>query len=54
MDHDRPLFQRLREYAAGPSAPLHMPGHKRNTRRLGDTQPYALAVTEIEGFDQLH
>ena len=54
MDHDRPLFQRLREYAAGPSAPLHMPGHKRNTRLLGDTLPYALDLTEIEGFDNLH
>jgi len=33
--------------------PFHMPGHKRNAL-LGDALPYALDVTEIGGFDNLH
>ena len=32
---------------------FHMPGHKRNTALLGDALPYALDITEIEGFDHL-
>jgi len=34
--------------------PFHMPGHKRNPALLGGALPYALDVTEIEGFDSLH
>ena len=30
-----------------------MPGHKRNTSLLGEHLPYALDITEIEGFDHL-
>jgi len=33
--------------------PFHMPGHKRNTALLGESLPYALDITEIEGFDNL-
>jgi len=40
--------------------PFHMPGHKRNASLLGnalpggDSLPFALDITEIEGFDNLH
>ena len=34
--------------------PMHMPGHKRNTALLGGVFPYAIDITEIEGFDNLH
>ncbi len=34
--------------------PMHMPGHKRNTKLLQITNPYGLDITEIEGFDNLH
>jgi len=34
--------------------PFHMPGHKRNATLLGGALPYALDITEIEGFDNLH
>jgi arginine/lysine/ornithine decarboxylase len=33
---------------------MHMPGHKRNTRLCGAFNPYAIDITEIEGFDNLH
>ncbi len=34
--------------------PFHMPGHKRNTDLCGTDLPYALDITEITGFDNLH
>lgn len=34
--------------------PFHMPGHKRNTKLLGNKLPYDIDITEIEGFDNLH
>lgn len=34
--------------------PFHMPGHKRNTKLLGDKFPYDIDITEIDGFDNLH
>jgi arginine/lysine/ornithine decarboxylase len=33
---------------------MHMPGHKRNTALLGAELPYALDITELPGFDNLH
>ena len=33
---------------------FHMPGHKRNTEILGVDLPYAIDITEIDGFDDLH
>ena len=33
--------------------PFHMPGHKRNTKLLGDKLPYNIDLTEIEGLDNL-
>lgn len=51
MEH---LYEKLREYAKGDAYPLHMPGHKR--RAFGEMPPecYAMDVTEIDGFDDLH
>lgn len=33
---------------------MHMPGHKRNTEMLGDSLPYPIDITEIDGADDLH
>ncbi|MDF2485430.1 MAG: Orn/Lys/Arg decarboxylase major region [Herbinix sp.] len=33
---------------------MHMPGHKRNTELCEMGNPYAIDITEIEGFDNLH
>ena len=33
---------------------MHMPGHKRNTTLCVMGNPYAIDITEIEGFDNLH
>lgn len=33
--------------------PMHMPGHKRNTKLLKNKIPYEIDITEIEGFDNL-
>lgn len=34
--------------------PFHMPGHKRNTDIMQMMNPYALDITEVPGFDDLH
>ena len=46
------LLQTLQAYADEGWAPFHMPGHKRSPL-LGDTLPWRLDITEIEGFDNL-
>lgn len=33
---------------------MHMPGHKRNEALLPERNPYAMDITEIDGFDNLH
>ena len=48
------LFDKLKKYARQTIAPLHMPGHKRNTNLLGSDLPYEIDITEIDGFDDLH
>lgn len=48
------LFDKLSQYNKKDIAPFHMPGHKRNTRMLGDDLPYGIDITEIDGFDNLH
>lgn len=47
------LLKKLTEYNRK-HTPMHMPGHKRNTRLLGDSLPYGIDITEIDGFDNLH
>jgi len=48
------LYDQLEEYASKDICPMHMPGHKRNTRMLGGVLPYRIDITEIDGFDNLH
>ncbi|ABX44263.1 aminotransferase class I/II-fold pyridoxal phosphate-dependent enzyme [Lachnoclostridium phytofermentans] len=47
------LYKKLQEYAKTEYYPMHMPGHKRNKEWFMDN-PYALDITEIDGFDNLH
>ena len=57
MKKEELLLSRLMEYQASDAAPFHMPGHK---RRMGHEMleafpnPYAIDITEIDGFDNLH
>lgn len=46
------IYDALIKYSKGPAYPFHMPGHKRNIRDFGD--PFAIDITEIDGFDNLH
>ncbi len=48
------LYNKLTAYQDEGYYPFHMPGHKRNTELLKMGNPYALDITEIEGFDNLH
>lgn len=48
------LYDRLSDYSSRNYYPMHMPGHKRNTRLLHMTDPYNIDITEIDGFDNLH
>lgn len=48
------LYHKLVEYEQEGYYPMHMPGHKRNTRMLSMVNPYGVDITEIEGFDNLH
>ncbi len=51
-EEDMDLFGDLKRYAASDMYPFHMPGHKRSSHLSID--PYAIDITEIEGFDNLH
>lgn len=44
------LTETLMEYSKSGVYPFHMPGHKRNAWM---SNPYALDITEIDGFDTL-
>ncbi|MGN0555303.1 MAG: aminotransferase class I/II-fold pyridoxal phosphate-dependent enzyme [Candidatus Fimenecus sp.] len=48
------LLSALQAYGESDAYPFHMPGHKRNTALLGNALPYAMDITEIDGFDDLH
>ena len=51
---DRAYFARLEKLAAD-RYPLHMPGHKRRGSDIGaELDPYAIDITEIDNFDNLH
>lgn len=54
MSADQSLYRTLREYAAGDIYPCHMPGHKRNAAGGEMADYFAIDITEIEGFDDLH
>lgn len=47
------LYDRLEEYNASDYYGFHMPGHKRHNL-TGDSLPYGIDITEIDGFDDLH
>lgn len=46
------LLEQLEQYGNSDYYPLHMPGHKRHISHFGD--PFAIDITEIDGFDNLH
>lgn len=46
------LDRELKDYSKRDIYPFHMPGHKR--RDSAFLNPYAIDITEIEGFDNLH
>lgn len=48
------LYDKLVHYSTEDYYPMHMPGHKRNTKLVSMVNPYALDITEIDGFDNLH
>ena len=63
MRQEKLLINRLAAYARSDMYPFHMPGHKRRTgpeesfmNSCTDsfTNPFAVDITEIEGFDNLH
>ena len=45
------LYEKLKDYANSGTYPFHMPGHKRIAER---GLPYAIDITEIDDFDNLH
>lgn len=48
------LYQKLIAYEKEGYYPMHMPGHKRNTKLLDLDNIYGIDITEIEGFDNLY
>lgn len=48
------LYDELVRYSREDYYPFHMPGHKRNIDMLSMVNPYAIDITEIDGFDNLH
>lgn len=63
MRQEELLINRLAAYARADMYPFHMPGHKRRTGPEDSfmnscvdsfTNPFAVDITEIEGFDNLH
>ncbi len=46
------LTKKLKELAQSNIYPFHMPGHKRQMH--SEWNPYAIDITEIDGFDNLH
>lgn len=48
------LYDRLAAYGNSNVSPFHMPGHKRNKERFSFENPFAIDITEIDGFDNLH
>lgn len=48
------LYDKLINYRKEDIYPMHMPGHKRNLSLMDMVNPYAIDITEIDGFDNLH
>ena len=47
------LYEKLTSYEKENIYPFHMPGHKRRIKNLIEN-PYAIDITEIDGFDNLN
>lgn len=54
MNDKEKLYDKLVEHNENSVYPMHMPGHKRNTKLMNMTNPYAIDITEIDGFDNMH
>ncbi|MBR3289261.1 MAG: ornithine decarboxylase, partial [Clostridia bacterium] len=48
----KPLWEQLKAYGQGDVYPFHMPGHKRLEPLFEPS--FALDITEVDGFDDLH
>lgn len=48
------IYNYLKEYSESDFYGMHMPGHKRNKKRMENKLPYEIDITEIDGFDDLH
>lgn len=48
------VYKKLEEYSQSGVYPFHMPGHKRNPELESMLSPYAVDITEIDQFDNLH
>lgn len=48
------LYSKLKNYSESGIYPFHMPGHKRTDIKGDSTIPYAIDLTEIYDFDNLH
>ena len=48
------IYESLTENVKSGIYPMHMPGHKRNGKFLQMVNPYAIDITEVDGFDDLH
>lgn len=53
MKQEDLLINRLLRYGRSDMYPFHMPGHKR-AGDMGFGDPFAVDITEIDGFDNLH
>ena len=48
------LYEKLKEYAASGVYPMHMPGHKQNSKLIPHGFPLELDITEIHDLYDLH
>lgn len=48
------LYDKLIKYGKSDIYPFCMPGHKRNFRIPGLSNPYDIDITEVDGFDNFH
>lgn len=48
------ILGELENYCRSDYVPMHMPGAKRNADMFYMDNPYALDITEIDGFDNMH
>lgn len=53
-ERDLSIFEKLEALHRSDHYPFHMPGHKRNRENHLLGQAYAMDITEIDGFDNLH